>query len=83
MQSHNIGVVPAPTPDEQTGALVAGFLTQAGITQDGAAAIIGRDRSSVSRRLTGRSPFTATEIARLADVLDLEPSDLIAPAVTR
>lgn len=42
-----------------------------GITQATLAAKLGTDQSIVSRKLTGKSPFTATDLERWAQALDV------------
>lgn len=74
-----------PTHSEQTGALVAGFMAQAGVIQAQVALVLALPLSSVSRRLRGLTPFTGEQLARIAaflntEGLDVDVADLIPPA---
>lgn len=80
------------TPDEvarQIAANVNRALTEAGISQRSAAASTGIPLSTLSRRMTGSSPFLVTELAAIAELVgtsivnlaDLTDSSAAAPAV--
>lgn len=59
---------------------VAEALADAGISHKAAADAALIPRTTLRRKLAGASPFTIPEIARLATVLGLTPSDLMARA---
>lgn len=54
---------------------VSAALGGAGIAQRDAAARTGIPLSTLSRRLTGNSPFTVTELDLIADLLGVKVSD--------
>ena len=58
-------------------AAVSAALKEAGIAQRDAAARSGIPLTTLSRRLTGNSPFTVTELAILADLCGLTVADFI------
>lgn len=57
-----------------------GFLLTANIRHALAAQLLGIPKSGICDRLAGRTRFSAEEIALLADALDVDAGDLIAPA---
>ena len=59
---------------------VSAALTAAGIAQRDAAARTGIPLSTLSRRLTGNSPFLVTELELLAGLVGVTVSDLITAA---
>lgn len=59
---------------------VAAALTGAGLSQRDAASATGIPLTTLSRRLTGRSPFTVTELAELATVAGTTVSALALAA---
>ena len=72
---------PASDPEivsAQISAHVANLLASAGISQRTAATQTGIPLTTLSRRLTGASPFLVTELAVLAKVLDTTVSALTA-----
>jgi len=60
-------------------ATVSAALRDAGISQRDAAARTGIAINTLSRRLTGNSPFLVTELALIAELLDTTIEHLIAP----
>lgn len=44
------------------------------------AAAVGLHQTALSRRLLGRIAFTVDELERIADVLDMQLAELVAPA---
>lgn len=58
---------------------VSAALSAAGIAQRDAATQTGIPLTTLSRRLTGNSPFTVTELDLIAGILGVTVSDLIAP----
>ena len=63
--------------DNPTALAVRGRLAERRRTQADAAAVLGISQASISRRLSGDTPFTAQEIHQLAAWLDIRPADLI------
>jgi transcriptional regulator with XRE-family HTH domain len=61
---------------------VSAALSAAGIAQRDAAARTGIPLSTLSRRLTGNSPFNTDELALIADLLGVNVSDLFTRAAT-
>jgi transcriptional regulator with XRE-family HTH domain len=61
-------------------ARVSAALSEAGISQRDAAARTGIHINTLSRRLTGNSPFTVPELDILADLLGVSVPDLFAQA---
>jgi len=61
-------------------ATVSAALSEAGISQREAAARSGIHINTLSRRLTGHSPFTVPELDVLADLLGTSVTDLFARA---
>jgi len=61
-------------------ALVSAALREAGIPQRDAASRTGIPITTLSRRLTGNSPFNTDELDLIADLLGVTVSDLIAQA---
>jgi len=59
---------------------VSSALTTAGIPQRDAAKRTGIPLTTLSRRLTGNSPFTIVELDLIAGLLGVTVSDLIAQA---
>jgi transcriptional regulator with XRE-family HTH domain len=59
---------------------VSAALSAAGIAQRDAAARTGIPLSTLSRRLTGNSPFNTDELALIADLLGVNVSDLFTRA---
>ena len=59
---------------------VSAALTTAGIPQRDAASRTGIPLTTLSRRLTGNSPFTIVELDLIAGILGVTVSDLIAQA---
>jgi transcriptional regulator with XRE-family HTH domain len=59
---------------------VSTALSAAGIAQRDAAERTGIPISTLSRRLTGNSPFTVTELDLLANVLGCTVTELVAAA---
>lgn len=57
---------------------VASRLEASGITGRDAAARTGIANSTLSRRLTGHSPFTVTELEALAGLLGVTVAELVA-----
>lgn len=58
---------------------VSAALSTAGIPQREVASRTGIPITTLSRRLTGHSPFNTNELALIADLLDTTVSRLIAP----
>ena len=74
------------TPETATAALaavVSKALAAAGISQRTASDRAGIPLTTLSRRLTGRSPFTSTELFVLASVAGTTVSQLAADAEQR
>ena len=71
----------ATTHDTSLGiaATVSAALREAGISQRDAATRTGIPINTLSRRLTGYSPFLVTELAALADLLDVPLPQLLTP----
>lgn len=71
-----------PTTDTSRGIArtVSTALSTAGIAQRDAAARTGIPLSTLSRRLTGNSPFTVVELDLLANILGVTVSDLVTRA---
>ena len=59
---------------------IAAALTEAGISLRSAADTTGIPVATLSRRLNGTTPFTTTELARMASVLGVAVSDLVSGA---
>ena len=59
---------------------VSAALSAAGIAQRDAAARTGIPITTLSRRLTGNSPFNTTELALIADLLGVHVSDFLTEA---
>jgi lambda repressor-like predicted transcriptional regulator len=59
---------------------VSAALSTAGIPQRDAASRTGLPMSTLSRRLTGNSPFTVTELDLIAGLLGCTVSDLVTQA---
>lgn len=71
------------TPETQSRGIaraVAEALAAAGISQRAAASSTGIPLTTLSRRLTGHSPFLVTELAVLASLTGTTVSDLAARA---
>ena len=54
-----------------------GRIKECGYTQEKLAKEIGRDKSSVSAKLNGKSAFTTTEIDSICKVLDISNSEIV------
>lgn len=52
-------------------------------TQSDLAEVLGFTRQAVSRRLTGQTDFSVTELQKLAEFLDVPPADLLDVAGIR
>lgn len=59
---------------------VRASMGRAGLRQADLAKTAGLSRPSLSRKLAGRQTFTAEELLRVADVLGVKASDLMAQA---
>lgn len=71
--------MPTTTPTSRTiAANVSAALSTAGIAQRDAAARTGIPLATLSRRLTGHSPFNIAELDLLADLLGTNVAALIA-----
>lgn len=55
-------------------------MTSAGVTQTALAERLGLTQPAVSARLSGRTPITVDELRVIADVLGVEPADLLGRA---
>ena len=60
-----------------TADLVARAIEQAGQTNLAVAEKCGIPRTTLLRRLSGASPFTVSELERIADLLDMQVHSLI------
>lgn len=69
----------APT-DDGVAAVVRRVMDEKGVTQLGLSEATFIPRATLIRRLQGRSPFTVTELAAIAAVLDVELADLLRDA---
>lgn len=63
--------------------VISRALADADISQRDAATRTGIPLTTLSRRLTGGSPFLSTELFRLAALLDVPLSTLVVTAETR
>ena len=74
------GDVMATTTDTSKGIAraVSAALRGAGIAQRGAAEATGIPITTLSRRLTGKAPFTTDELHVLADLVGCKVTDLIS-----
>lgn len=70
------------SPAAETAATVRAELARRNIKPKELVATLGWKKSTVHRRLTGKYPFTITELASLADYLDI-PLTTLLPAGER
>lgn len=68
------------TPSEAVAAEVRAQLARHRISQAAAAKHLEIGQASMSRRLAGTYPFTVDELYKLADLLNLDPSQLVPAA---
>lgn len=61
----------------RTAQVVSTAIDAAGLTQLGVSETTGIPRATLIRRLRGQSPFTLTELAAVAEVLDTTVGDLL------
>ena len=54
-----------------------GRIKEKGLTQNELAAMIGRDKSSLSAKLNGKSAFTTVEIDNICKALDISNGDIV------
>ena len=67
-----------PHVNERIAAAASAALRSKGISQRDAAARTGIPLATLSRRLTGQSPFIVTELELIASLVDLTLSQLLA-----
>lgn len=71
-----------PTASQRIAAAVADAIKRADLSQRDVAARTGIPLVTLSRRLTGKSPFTIAELATIADLLGTTIAGLTAAADT-
>ncbi len=71
---------PASVTTEDIAHAVRGAISRANETIERAATRAGLSRTTMTRRMTGHSPFTAGELIRIAAVLDINLSDIVGDA---
>ena len=69
-----------PTTAQQVGANVRAEAARRGISGAGLARTVGRSQSAMARRLAGSYPFSVTDLALIADVLEV-PISALLPSV--
>lgn len=74
---------PPRTVTEMTAVVVSEAMTDAGLTVLGVADRTGIPRTTLTRRLSGGSPFTVAEVDTLAAVVGVPVSVIIARAEDR
>lgn len=67
--------------NEAIGANVRAEMSRHGVTQAAVAERTGLPQSAVSRRLQGRTPWTAAELSQVADLLGVPVGTLYPEAV--
>lgn len=65
------------TINQAVSAKVRAILAERRLTGVWLARQIGMPKSTLARRLAGEQPFTADELVRIAEILGVEPSDLL------
>lgn len=73
--------MPAEKADERIAATVRAEAARRKITQTAIGAHLGLTQPGISRRMLGRVPFSAAELAAVADLLGLPVSELVGEAV--
>lgn len=74
---YDVSVTKQTRPEIATGELIKRLLAFNGLTQQDMADAIGCSRSSVSQKCAGRVIFTADEIAKTADLLNVSADVLL------
>lgn len=74
---YDVSVTKQTRPEITTGELIKRLLAFNGLTQQDMADAIGCSRSSVSQKCAGHVIFTADEIAKTADLLNVSADVLL------
>lgn len=71
------------TFSEQLASVVRGMLAEHDVSQEDAAASMGRAQSYVSVRVRGQKPWNTADLDALARLMGMTPAELLREIVTR
>ena len=66
---------------KRLGKLLAGRRTESGMSQEAFAKAVGLSRTSITNIESGRQPISLHTLYFMADILGVEPADLLPPAL--